>query len=242
MKLFFHNRSGFVDHKPMKNSEITEESFQSYVETETASSHHPLRPPDLKLSQLIRDHYDRERELHERSLAVDLKEKPIKAKHYIYSAHYDPLTGLINPRFMTLLLEKSLQLAKERDKILAILYIELNGLNELKNNYGAAIADEVLMNVANRLKLAVRKKDNVSHLHGNEYLVGLMVDKKGIQIVDSILEKLIKVMSKPLNINGHIVVVNMRICSVAYPIHGDKISVLLDIAKMKMYRLNKKAS
>ena len=226
----------------MKNSEITEESFQSYVETETVSSHHSLRPPDLKLSQLIRDHYDRERELHQQSISVDLKEKPIKAKDTIYSAHYDPLTGLINPRFMTLLLEKSLQLAKERDKVLAILYIELNGLNELKNNYGEAIADEVLMNVANRLKLAVRKKDNVSHLHGNEYLVALMVDKKGIQVVDSILGKLIKVMSKPMNINGRVVVVSMRICSVAFPIHGDKISVLLDIAKMKMYRLNKKAS
>ena len=226
----------------MRNSEITEESFQSYVETETVSTTQPFCPSDVKLSQLIRDHYDRERELHQQSLKVAHTEKPIEAKDYIYSAHYDPLTGLINPRFMTLLLEKSLQLAKERDKVLAILYIELNGLNDVKNNYGEAIADEVLMIVANRLKLAVRKKDYVSHLHGNEYLLGLMVDKKGIQIVDSILEKTMKIISKPMNINGRVVVVSMRICSVAFPIHGDKISVLLDIAKMKMYRLKKKAS
>lgn len=226
----------------MKNSEIEEESLQSYIETEMISTASFLRTSDVKLSQLICEHYDRERSLHQQSIKATHKEKPIEAKEYIYSTHYDPLTGLINPRFMMLLLEKSLQMAKERDKILAILYLELNGLNEVKNIYGDAIADEVMMIVSKPLKLAVRKKDHVSHLHGNKYLVGIMVDNKGIQIVDSITERIMKSISKPMYIKGFRIHVSIKICSVAYPIHGDKISVLLDIAKRKMYKFNKALS
>ena len=226
----------------MKNSEITEESLQSYIENVTVSTARPLRPSDVKLSQLISDHYDRERELHQQSLKVALKENSIEAKDYIYRAHYDPLTGLINPRFMMLLLEKSLQVAKEREKFLAILYLELNGLNEVNNIYGDAISDEVFMIVAKRLKLAVRKKDNVSHLYGNKYLAELMMDKKGLEIVESTSKKIIEVISKPMNIEGFRIVLSMSICTVAYPIHSDKISVLLDIAKMKMVKVNKSAS
>ena len=223
----------------MKRSEITEESFQSSIEAESASGVRPLCPSDVKLSQLIREHYDRERSLHQQSIKATRKENPIEAKDYIYSAHYDPLTGLINPRFMTLLLEKSLQLAKEREKVLAILYLELNGLNEVNNIYGDAIADDVLMIVAKRLKLAVRKKDHVSHLHGNEYLIALMMDNKDLQTVEIIKDKTLKTISKPIKIRGFEVTVSMKLCNVAYPIHGDKIRVLLDIAKMKMYTLNK---
>ena len=226
----------------MKNTEITEESLQSYIETETVSTALPLRPSDVKLSQLIREHYDRERELQQKSLKVALKENPIEAKDYIYRAHYDPLTGLINPRFMMLLLEKSLQLAKEREKVLAILYLQLNGLKQVNNIYGDAIADEVLMIVAKRLKLAVRKRDHLSHLYGNKYLVGLMMDKRGLKIVESTSKKIIEVISKPMNIEGFRIVLSMNICTVAYPIHGDKIGVLLEIAKMKMVKVNKSAS
>ena len=226
----------------MKNSEITEESLQSYIENETVSTARPLRSSDVKLSQLISDHYDRERELHRQSLKIAVKEKSIEAKDYIYSAHYDPLTGLINPRFMMLLLEKFLQSAKQNKKILAILYLQLNGLKDVNSIYGHAIADKVLMIVAKRLKLAVLKKDHVSHLYGNKYVVCLIIDKKGLEIVESISKKIIEVVSKPLNIKGIRMALSMSICTVAYPIHGDKISVLLDIAKMKMYKVNKSAS
>ena len=226
----------------MKSSELKEESPQSYIETETVSSARALYPTDVQLSQLIREHYIREEELHQQSINVAPKKKSLEAKDYIYSANYDTFTGLINPRYMTMLLEKSLQIAKEREKVLAILYLELNGLKEVKNIYGHAIADEVLIIAAKRLKLAVRKRDHLSHLYGNTYLVSLMMKKKSLERVESISENIIEVISKPMNIKGFEIVVSMDICVVAYPIHGDKISVLLDIAKMKMYKVNKNAS
>ena len=98
------------------------------------------------------------------------------------------------------------------------------------------------MVIAKRLKLAVRKKDHVSHLSGNEYLVGLMVDKKSLEIVERISKVINEVICKSMNIQGFRIGLRVKICTVAYPIHGDKIRVLLDIAKMKMVKVNKNAS
>ena len=226
----------------MKRSENTEESFKSSIEAERASGARSLCPSNVNLSKLIREHHDRKRSLYQQTIKTTHKENHIEVNDYIHPAHYDSFTGLINPRFMTLLLEKSLQLAKEREKILAIFYLELNGLNMVKNIYGDAIAEEVLLVVTRRLKLAVRKKDHVSYLQGNKYLVGLMLDNKGIRIAESIKERIMKSISKSIYIKGFRVCVSMKVCSVAYPIHGDKINVLLDIANKKMYKLNKALS
>ena len=44
-----------------------------------------------------------------------------------------------------------------------------------------------------------------------------------------------------MNINEKEIKFSINSSVAAYPIHGDKLSVLLDIAKMKMYQLNKSA-
>jgi diguanylate cyclase (GGDEF)-like protein len=226
----------------MKEFEIKEESPQSYIETETVSNARAPRPSDAQLSQLIHEHYNREQKLHQQSLKAALKARSIDAKYNIYSSNYDTLTGLLNPHYMTALLERSLQCAKVREKILAILYLQLNGLKEVKNIYGQNIADETLIIIAERLKGAVRKRDHLSHLNGNKYLVGLMIEKKDLEIVESLSEKIREVISRPINIKGFRIAVRMKISIAAYPIHGDKVSALLDIAKMKMYKMNKKVS
>ncbi len=211
----------------MREPKTQDELLQSYIETETVATARPFHPNDVKLSRLIRDYYN-DKKLHE---------EPVANKSNTNSASYDALTGLISPPVMVALLEKYLQLAKEKETFLAILYLELDGLTQVNKSYGRAVADQLVNIVANRLKKVVRKSDLLSYLYGNKFLVGLMVEKQDLKKIELLSEKIKTVISEPIKIGSSRLEVRGDISIVAYPVHGDKVSVLLDIAKMKMYRV-----
>jgi diguanylate cyclase (GGDEF)-like protein len=190
-------------------------------------------------AQLIRDKYLRHNFLLQQSLQGALKEKIIESNDYEYQANHDALTLLPNRRYMTQLLEESLQVAKEKDKIFAILFFDLNGFKQLNDVYGHAVGDEVLTIVAKRLELAIRKGDCISRLGGDEYLVGLLFDRDHASDVHTMAAKFTAIISEPMNINGNIFKVGASVGIAAYPLHGNNVNVLIDIADKKMYNIKK---
>ncbi len=187
------------------------------------------------ISQLIRDRYIRENFILQQSLAKIVKEKTLEAKDNAYLANHDSLTDLSNRRHVTELLERSLQIAKEKDKVLALLFLDLNGFKQVNDKYGHAVGDAVLVIVARRLELAIRDGDHLARLGGDEYLVSLMMDKATLVEIKSMAVKLTAIISKPMIIEGVKITIGASIGISAYPMHGNKISVLLDIADKKMY-------
>lgn len=189
------------------------------------------------IAQVMRDGYLRQNFLLQQSLKDTVKEKTIEADDNAYIANHDALTKLPNRRYITELLEDSLQLAKEREKVLAILFLDLNGFKQVNDVYGHAVGDSVLVIVAKRLELAVRQGDNLSRLGGDEYLVSLMMDNENIADIERMAVKFTEIISKPMNIDGLRIKVGVSIGIAAYPMHGNKVGVLLDIADKKMYKV-----
>jgi len=185
----------------------------------------------------MRDRFMYENHLLQESLAQKLEDKTEEAKDHLYKANHDELTGLANRRHVTEQLENSLQIAKEKDKILLILFIDLNGFKQINDIYGHAAGDEVLTIVARRLELAVRGSDSLSRLGGDEFLVGLLIEKDHLSDVEPMVEKYVKIISAPMNIDGQRLKVGASIGMAAYPIHGNKVSILMDIADKKMYQV-----
>lgn len=187
------------------------------------------------VARVMRDNFLRQNYILQQSLKESLEQKTIESEDHAYQANHDPLTALPNRRYITTLLEESLQIAKEKDRVLAILFFDLNGFKQVNDIYGHAVGDEVLVIVARRLELAIRKGDNISRLGGDEYLVGLMMDKEHISKVRDIAEKFTAIISEPMHIDGIIVKVGASVGIAAYPMHGNNIDVLIDIADKKMY-------
>lgn len=188
------------------------------------------------LAQLMRDNYLRKNYLLHQSLDDAFKEKTLEADDYEHQANHDALTGLPNRRYITALLEKSLEEAKEKDKLLLIMFIDLNGFKQINDVYGHAAGDEVLLIVAKRLELAVRKDDSLARLGGDEFLIGLLIDKENVSGVENIAEKFATIISATMNIENTRFKIGASIGVAAYPIHGNKLSVLMDIADKKMYQ------
>ena len=189
------------------------------------------------VARLMRDKFIRENFILQQSLEKALEDKTEEAEDNAYLANHDALTGLANRRYATEKLEISLEIAKQKGKVLVILFIDLNGFKQINDIYGHAVGDDVLRITARRLELAVRKSDCLSRLGGDEYLIGLLIDKESLHEVESMVEKYSTIITDPIKTEGVRLQVGASIGLAAYPMHGNNITVLMDIADKKMYQV-----
>ena len=88
-----------------------------------------------------------------------------------HQATHDALTGLPN----RMLLEDRLQQAcarmrRERDAV-SVMFIDLDGFKAVNDTYGHTVGDQVLIEVATRLRQILRAVDTVARLGGDEFVV-----------------------------------------------------------------------
>jgi diguanylate cyclase (GGDEF)-like protein len=117
---------------------------------------------------------------------------------------YDFLTGLYNRQGFIRESEKFLEeikkegKLKERRKItirfFSIIFIDLDNLKTINDNYGHQAGDRALKIAANIFKKSVRKIDIIGRWGGDEFVIGLVdADEKiAIKIDEKIREKLKK--------------------------------------------------
>ena len=110
---------------------------------------------EVKFTGIIRDIFD-------------LKAYQKKIEH---QAYYDSLTGLPNRQFIKDRLEQELASAKRHNNIGAILFIDLDRYKIVNDVYGHKVGDELLVQVASRLRNLNRIEDTVGRLGGDEFLV-----------------------------------------------------------------------
>jgi len=188
------------------------------------------------VARLMRDRIIYKNVMLKDSLAEALQAMTEEAKDNAHLANHDELTGLPNRRYVIELLEKSLEYAKTNNKVLVIMFIDLNGFKQINDEYGHAIGDKVLTIVARRLEFTIRKSDCLSRLGGDEYLLGLLMNNENYPEAESMAEKFSTIISEPMNIDGIKMRVGASIGIAAYPMHGDDITTLMDIADNEMYQ------
>jgi diguanylate cyclase (GGDEF)-like protein/PAS domain S-box-containing protein len=99
---------------------------------------------------------------------TDHKEREERVRLF---AQHDRLTKLPNRALTQELAERWLSAAQRTGKLFAVLYIDLDEFKPINDVYGHHIGDEVLKEVALRLKGSFRSHDIVGRLGGDEFLV-----------------------------------------------------------------------
>jgi diguanylate cyclase (GGDEF)-like protein len=84
-----------------------------------------------------------------------------------HDANYDSLTGLANRKQYDAYMKK---LLKEK-KFFALLFIDLNKFKAINDTYGHDVGDEVLIEVAKRLKSSIDEGDMLARLGGDEFVI-----------------------------------------------------------------------
>jgi len=83
----------------------------------------------------------------------------------------DELTGLYNRRGFMLMAEQQLRLAERHGQPLHLLFIDLDGMKHINDEFGHDTGDDALIDVAMLLTRACRSADTVARLGGDEFVV-----------------------------------------------------------------------
>ncbi|MBU0594226.1 MAG: diguanylate cyclase [Gammaproteobacteria bacterium] len=166
----------------------------------------------------------------------DLEQRNDEMEH---RAQHDALTGAPNRVMFHELLQFSIGNARRNGSQLAVLFIDLDHFKEVNDTYGHAAGDAILIEVARRLKTAVRESDAVARLSGDEFVVMIQpVDDP--QQLAVIAQKLIKALQDPIEFEGQSLHISASIGISVFPGDGDDMEQLLHNADTAMYHSKRK--
>ncbi|WP_372881156.1 EAL domain-containing protein [Psychromonas sp.] len=113
-------------------------------------------------------------------------------------ASYDSLTGLPNRSFF----KQKLDEAMRSDSLLitALMSIDLDHFKNINDTYGHAVGDQMLQQVADRLRTCIQAKDTVARLGGDEFTV-ILREIRNLNQVRQIAERILSTLSKPYQLN-----------------------------------------
>lgn len=165
------------------------------------------------------------------SIVFALKESEEQIR---YRANYDSLTHLPNRLNFTEHLSEAISRSRRDPGQIALLFIDLDRFKTINDTLGHDFGDELIKQVANRIRKAIRETDVVSRLGGDEFTVLLtnMTDEIHASILaKSILEQL----ARPFQLFGHEVYSGASIGITVCPQDGADAMTLLKNADMAMY-------
>lgn len=151
-----------------------------------------------------------------------------------HASHYDPLTDLPNRGLLFDRLGTSLARARRRQEMMAVLFLDLDRFKEVNDTYGHAAGDQLLKEVANRIRQCVRETDTVARIGGDEFVV-LIESMQQPDYATIVADKIHAALDQPILLEEHQVSILSSIGIAHYPQHGDTEQSLLDHADAAMY-------
>ncbi|MAG13962.1 MAG: hypothetical protein CMN78_05145 [Spirochaetales bacterium] len=112
-------------------------------------------------------------------------------------AFFDPLTGVYNRHSFNIHLQEIILSARRepRHNPMSLLYIDLDFFKDANDTYGHDVGDEVLKQVAARIKSSIRRSDYPCRLGGDEFMVflsSISSDQDAAIVAEKMLESLSK--------------------------------------------------
>ncbi len=151
-----------------------------------------------------------------------------------FQASNDPLTGLPNRRLFSDRLGQTLALAGREKRIVALLYIDLDGFKLVNDSLGHSIGDALLVQVAGRLHSRVRQSDTLARLGGDEFTV-ILGSLHARPEAELVANSLLQVLAHPFVIEGHQLTIGASIGISMFPDDAEQAPDLMQQADSAMY-------
>jgi diguanylate cyclase (GGDEF)-like protein len=155
-----------------------------------------------------------------------------------YLAQHDSLTGLPNRLLLLDRLEQALARSRRENKVLALLFLDLDNFKTINDTHGHAVGDALLRSVASRLSSCVRKSDTVARIGGDEFML-VLPEVSHVDDVNRFAAKVLDAFKKPCIVGGREEYVSASIGISLLPTDGDTVDALLRAADAAMYRAKK---
>lgn len=154
-------------------------------------------------------------------------------------AHHDALTKLPNRLSLNELLENALATAKAKSELLAICFLDLDGFKGVNDQLGHRSGDNLLIAASGRMKKAIRERDSVIRLGGDEFilLLGGINSRNQLEIL---LNRILELLAAPFMIDGQSVAISASCGVTIFPDDDAPMTDLLTHADTAMYAAKSK--
>ena len=155
------------------------------------------------------------------------------AKQEAYRLAYtDSLTGLPNRAALKIYLDQIL--AGEPPVRFGLLFLDLDRFKVINDSLGHAVGDQLLIDVAQRLRQALGNEGRVYRLGGDEFVM-LATQSSTQEELKGIAEQILYAMATPVTVSGHKLRVLPSIGVSVYPDDGQHVASLMENADAAMY-------
>jgi diguanylate cyclase (GGDEF)-like protein/PAS domain S-box-containing protein len=149
-------------------------------------------------------------------------------------ASHDALTGLPNRHLLNDRLEQSLAHTRYTNRILALVFVDLDRFKIINDTLGHDAGDQLLKEIAARLSSCLREGDTVARQGGDEFVV-VLTDLAKAEDAAFVAQKMLDSLAPPCHLCGHEVVPAASIGIALYPRDGGNIQELMMSADKAMY-------
>jgi diguanylate cyclase (GGDEF)-like protein len=170
-------------------------------------------------------------------LSSSIRSRDELQQRLTHEASHDPLTQLPNRQAIIESLDAAIARATRYDEIAACLFVDLDGFKRANDFFGHRFGDEVLIQVAERLRALVRAVDSVGRLGGDEFIV---VADRLARAEDSVLlaRRIVATLSVPFMVDSKVchIGASVGIAVTGSSTTGSTTASLLSDADMAVYR------
>ena len=175
------------------------------------------------------------RRLHDVSIVEDITERREAQSRVEYLATHDEMTGLVNRAVFNEMLDNAMARDKRYRRRFAVLFIDLDRFKIINDSLGHEGGDQLLKEMAARLRANVRKSDVLARFGGDEFVL-LAQEVPDRQAASVVARNLLLLTMKPVRIAGQQVRVTASIGIALFPGDAQDANTLMKNADMAMYR------
>jgi diguanylate cyclase (GGDEF)-like protein/PAS domain S-box-containing protein len=164
----------------------------------------------------------------------DISERKANEARIDYLAHHDALTGLINRYNLENRLDQALLSAHRDGLLVAVMFIDMDRFKTINDTLGHHVGDQLLIEVARRLREGVRESDIVARLGGDEFIVVLTHITDEMDAAP-LADKILRSLGQPYIFDGKELHSTPSIGIAVYPGDGEDGPSLMKNADTAMY-------
>lgn len=150
-----------------------------------------------------------------------------------HQASHDALTQLPNRVLLYDRIEQAISYAQRFRATVSIMFLDIDNFKIINDSLGHNVGDELLCEIARRLRAAVRRSDSVARFGGDEFVIVHMNARPSE--VAQMASQILQALKKNITIENHDFQVTCSIGVCTYPYDGQDVTTLLKNADMAMY-------